>query len=426
MRRPATIEHLYLDFDSFFASVEQQLRPELRGRPVGIIPSDGQHGGCIAASREAKAAGIRGVVSRREMLEVCPDIALVPQRPMVYRRAHNAAVSAIGSVVPVSAVKSIDEMHCRLDIKERGEPMAVAARLKRRLADTIGPHITASIGFAANPHLAKIACKMDKPDGATVWDPDTAPVELAKVPFSAIPGIGSRMEARLHQAGITDMAGVLATSPKQLRQIWGNVHGERLWYAFHGYDVCAPRSKRSAIGHGRVLPASWTREPGGLENARRTGRLLATKAARRARREGWVAREFSLSLKFVGPYDIRRGAEQRAWWDCADLPGASDDHACLAAFERLWARIRDRAPHSPRHLQVQLGGLQQESARQLDLLDDADSERRRWKTITRTVDELNARYCKSAVTQGPWTPPPGGHAGGKIAFTRVPEAADFW
>ncbi len=58
MRKPDTIERLYLDFDGFFASVEQQARPHLRGRPVGVVPFAGTRHTCvIACSKEAKARG---------------------------------------------------------------------------------------------------------------------------------------------------------------------------------------------------------------------------------------------------------------------------------------------------------------------------------------------------------------------------------
>ena len=93
MRRPDTIEKLYLDFDGFFASVEQQVRPSLRSRPVGVVPFEGTEHTCIiACSREAKVAGVKSIMSVREALEVCPDIALVPQSPDLYRRAHNASL----------------------------------------------------------------------------------------------------------------------------------------------------------------------------------------------------------------------------------------------------------------------------------------------------------------------------------------------
>ena len=60
MRRPQTIEHLYLDFDGFFASVEQQVHPHLRGKPVGVVPfKDAEHTCVIACSREAKLTASR-------------------------------------------------------------------------------------------------------------------------------------------------------------------------------------------------------------------------------------------------------------------------------------------------------------------------------------------------------------------------------
>ena len=59
MRKPAGVERLYIDFDSFFATAEQHLQPHLRGRPVGVIPIDTPNTGLIAASREAKRLGIK-------------------------------------------------------------------------------------------------------------------------------------------------------------------------------------------------------------------------------------------------------------------------------------------------------------------------------------------------------------------------------
>ena len=106
---------LHIDLNSFFASVEQQMHPHLRGKPVGVVPfKDAQHTCVIACSREAKLRGVKNVMNIEEARERCPDIILVPQSPDLYRRAHNTLISEITAVIPVDAVKSIDELTCRV------------------------------------------------------------------------------------------------------------------------------------------------------------------------------------------------------------------------------------------------------------------------------------------------------------------------
>jgi DNA polymerase-4 len=94
VRRPTQIECLYLDFDGFFASVEQTVYPELRGKPVGVVPFIETDRTCvIAVSREAKLFGIGNAMPVAEAKALCPAILLVPQSPDLYRRAHNALLS---------------------------------------------------------------------------------------------------------------------------------------------------------------------------------------------------------------------------------------------------------------------------------------------------------------------------------------------
>ena len=305
MRRPSDVERLYLDFDGFFASVEQAARPRLRGRPVGVVPFAGTDRTIIiACSREAKLAGVKNVMPVQEARHRCPDIVLIPQSPDLYRRAHNALISEIGAVLPVAAIKSIDELTCDIEPAHRSDPQALGGRIKTRLRDHIGPYITCSIGIAANRQLAKMACKAGKwhsgqyGDGLMVWHPSVMPDPLLKLPLDEVPGIGPRMAGRLVQAGIVDMAALLATAPKQMRGLWRNVNGERLWYAPHGYDVRPPSSGRGMYGHGRVLPP----EHRSVDAARSASRLLATKTARRMRRDGWCAGRLTLWLS------IREGA----------------------------------------------------------------------------------------------------------------------
>ena len=415
MRQPATIERLYLDFDGFFASVEQQARPALRGRPVGIVPFDSTTHTCvIACSKEAKRRGVSNIMPVLEAKKICPELVLVPQNPDLYRRAHHALLAEISAVIPVDAIKSIDELTCRLERADRDDPLGLARRIKTRLRDNIGPYITCSIGFAANRLLAKMAGKINKPDGVTVWHPADMPGPLLDIPLKNVPGVGKRMSGRLQDAGIVSTRALWQTQPKQLRQLWGNVTGERLWYALHGYDIQAPVSGRGMFGHGRVLPPGWR----DLGHAHECSRLLLVKAARRMRHAGFYAGRLWLWLSM----------RDDRWSRDLPLPIVHDDQACLAGLETLWAKARAQVPPHARviRLGVALFDLSPANARQLDLLVNDDAARRRWESVTSAMDSLNAKYGKTIVSLGTWTPPPGGYAGGKISYTRIPRAEDFW
>ena len=415
MRKPETIERLYLDFDGFFASVEQQARPALRRKPVGVVPFANTTTTCvIAASKEAKRFGVKNVMNVAEAKRICPNIILVPQTPDLYRRAHNTLLAEIGAVIPIDAIKSIDELTCRLDARQRENPVELSNKIKDRISRFVGPHITCSIGFAPNRHLAKIAGKQDKPNGTTVWMPSDIPKALYPLPFDDIPGIGSRMEQRLHQHGITDMEKLLAIPPKHMRKIWRNVTGERLWYALHGYDIQAGQSERGMFGHGRVLPP----ELRSIDKAEPIARMLLVKAARRMRHAGYYS---SHLMVWCQSFERSFGDQQR-------LPVVSDDQACLSNLKSVWNRLRLIVPKHTKIVRVgvTLGDISKAGTRQLDILIDDDVERRQWERVTKAVDALNKRYSKSLVTLGPWAPPKGGHLGGKISYTRIPNPEDFW
>lgn len=416
MRKPETIERLYLDFDGFFASVEQQARPELRGKPVGVIPMKGvtRNSCIIACSKEAKARGLKNVMSIEEARAQCPELVLASQSPDLYRRAHSALLSEISAILPIDAVKSIDELTCRLDSAAITDPEGLTAKLKARIRENVGPFITCSIGMAANRQLAKIACKVDKPDGVTIWRPEDMPAPLLARPLEDVPGVGPRMVVRLERAGVTGMADLYALQPKQMRKLWGNVNGERHWYALHGYDIQAMPSKRGMYGHGRVLPPSNRPLPKAYDSAR----LLLVKAARRMRRDGWRAGSLWLWMSLRG----------RAYHDSEPLHQVNDDHACLAALAVLWRRVEARLKPGETifRLGVVLAELTPADERQLDWIENDDARRRKWERVQTAIDRLNGRYAGTVVTQGFWTPPPGGYAGGKIAYTRIPKREDFW
>lgn len=417
MRRPETIEKLYLDFDGFFASVMQQAMPGLRGRPVGVIPFETSAAYAtvvIACSKEAKAAGCKNVMRVPEALATCPDLVLVAQRPDLFRRAHNALLNEIVCEIPIETVKSIDELTCALDGAAIAAPEALASRIKRRISRNIGDQITCSIGFAANRLLAKVAGEVDKPNGVTIWQPEDMPGPLLHMPLESIPGIGQRMERRLNAAGIKTMDELWRVQPKHLRALWGNVNGERMWYALHGYAIHAMPTARSMFGHGRVLSPSWRT----VECARSCSRLLLAKAARRMRRDGYYASLLGLWL------DMRNGV----WFRQRELPSVQDDHACLKVLNSLWDKAECEVTRRAEIVRVgvTLSELTLAGERQFDLFLNDVKERQRCELVTKTIDRLNRKFGRRVVTLGPWIPPPGGYAGGKIAYNRIPSAEDFW
>lgn len=421
MRKPETIERLYLDFDGFFASVEQQCDRRLRGRPVGVVPFEGTtRTAVIACSREAKAFGVKNVMPIEEAKRLCPDLVLVPQKPDLYRRAHNALLSEIETVIPIDTAKSIDELTCRLDEGGRADPRGLATRMKAAIADNIGSIITCSIGFAANRQLAKIACKEGKRhsggygDGLMIWRPEDLPGPLLAVPMEDIPGVGGNMVRRLCRSYIYTTEQLYNLQPKHMRRLWNNVTGERLWYALHGYDIQAPASSRGMFGHGRVLPP----ESRSISGAREIARLLLTKAARRLRRENFFASGLWLWLS------IRDGS----WMGKRQLPIVNDDQAILSALAELWDKVHRDYPRGLTifRIGVTLYDLSPAHERQLDFLIDDDRERRRWQSASEAIDALNKRYAGTVVSLGMWRPPAGGNVGGKISYTRIPSAEDFW
>ena len=124
MDRPLTA--LFVDCDSYFASVEQHLDPGLRGRPVGVAPVLAESSCCIAASYEAKACGVKTGTGIREARILCPGIAIVESKPAEYIRYHHRIVAAVEDCIHVEAVLSIDEMWAWLPYNLR-QPATVEA-----------------------------------------------------------------------------------------------------------------------------------------------------------------------------------------------------------------------------------------------------------------------------------------------------------
>ena len=247
---------LFVDMNSYFASVEQDTRPELRGRPVAIVPMMADTTCCLAASYEAKAFGVKTGTAVSDAKLLCPGLVLVEARHEIYVQYHHRIVEAVESCLPVTAVLSVDEMACRLMGRERPllAAMELGRQVKRRILEKVGPMMRSSVGLATNRYLAKVASDMEKPDGLVALPLDILPEALRQLKLRDLPGIGARMEKRLNQQGIQTMDQLLALDCDQAGEVWGSVLGSRLghWLRGEDFDMDEPEHLKS-MSHQHVL-----------------------------------------------------------------------------------------------------------------------------------------------------------------------------
>src|SRR3984957_8995952 len=164
---PDRFTYLHIDLNSFFASVEQQLHPEYRGKPTAVVPTMADTTCCIAASYEAKALGIKTGTRVGKAKEICPEIILIEGDHNVYSEYSRRIGEAVDRCCPVAHTTSIDEVVCELIGREQEPPRArqIALAIKQAIKDDVGDSLRCSIGMAPNRYLAKIASDMQKPDG---------------------------------------------------------------------------------------------------------------------------------------------------------------------------------------------------------------------------------------------------------------------
>ncbi|MBI4351945.1 MAG: DNA polymerase [Elusimicrobia bacterium] len=395
------VSWLYLDMNSFFASVEQELDPSLRGKPVAVVPLRADSTCCIAVSYEGKAFGVKTGTLVGEARRLCPGMKFIVGDHSNYVRYHNKIVEAVESCVPVDSVCSIDELACRLTGSQRDLETAcdLALKIKAAIRDKAGSSLKCSIGLGPNRFLAKIAGDMKKPDGFTVIRPCDLPRLLYRLKLRDIPGVGAKMEARLKQEELFTMEQLLALGPREMRKAWGSVAGEELWHLLRGEEVPLKTTEQKSLGHSHVLPPELRTRPGAL----RILKKLTDKAAARLRKEGFYASHIRIFARFTG---------QDGWQARCTLMETQDTPAFINAIKTLWKELPQGRVFA---VGVALSGLVPEAFHSPSLFEDQRRGR-----LTKTLDQLNARFGSDALHYGA-VHESKGLVPLRIAFTRIPD-----
>jgi DNA polymerase-4 len=416
---PPRVRWLFVDMNSYFASVEQERRPELRGRPIAVVPVMADTTCAIAASYEAKAFGVRTGTQVGEAKRMCPGLVLVEARHELYVEYHNRIVEAVERCVPVSIVLSIDEMACSLMGRE--QPLFAALDLARRVKASIrekaGATLRCSIGLAPNRYLAKIASDMDKPDGLMALTPDLLMTALSRLELRDLPGVGARMEKRLHASGIRTMPQLLALSREQLNRAWGSVGGERLWHWLRGEDFHdAELEHPKSVSHSHVLPPELRTEEGCYAVAHK----LLHKAAMRLRSGELWTTHVSLTIRYLTPKTQDLERHWSAWSQGVAVMACQDNPTLVEVLRKLWAaRPQDERRRKPFAVGVWLGELVPDCLHTLSLFSNLEDEARRAR-LTHAMDAMNHKYGTVTLFSASMLPARAA-APTRIAFTSVPD-----
>ncbi len=393
---------LFLDFDSFFASCEQQRDPGLRGRPVGVVPVATRHTCCIAASAEAKRFGVRTGTPIAEAERLCPGIIFVLAEHRVYIEFQQRAMEAIDRCAPVWGVHSIDELSIKLcpRTRERGAAIELGRAIKRSLRERVGEAVRCTIGIAANRFLGKTACNLGKPDGLVVMDRQVLRERVFGLDVEKLTGIGTNMGVRLRRKGVGTVDALYRRTEPELRAVWGGVVGTMWWEQLRGgADYYDRPTTRQSVSHGHIMDPSL-RTP---EGARAVGVRLLSKACVRLRDMGHHASRMHVSV---------RTEEGTRWGTDQSFEPTRDSLELQRVFVRAWSPPRER----PKQVVVTLSGLVPSESVEEPLFDRA----RRSDGLSDTLDRITRRFGYDAVYTGSMHAAKGA-APRRIAFGNIPD-----
>lgn len=372
------LRYLYLDLNSFFASVEQQDRPELRGRPVATVPVMADTSFVVAASYEAKAFGVKCGTMIRDARELCPGIEIVQCRAPLYVHYHKRILEVVEDVLPIDQVCSIDEVRFRLlgDEREPDHALALAKRMKQKILDSVGECLTCSVGVAPNSFLAKVGTEIQKPNGLVVLQKEDLPGKLYSLKLTDFPGINRRMQVRLNAAGIFTTEQMCRASKQELAKGFGSVIGEKWWYLLRGFETSNRDQPRKTLGHSHVLSPERRTDQGCREVLLR----LLSKASARLRSEGLCAGAMSVGV--VG--------FKKSWQARVHLPATQDSLTLNEAFGEVWP---GRDFERPRTVGIVFYDLRPSADVTPNLFDTvADCTK-----LSHTIDAMNQKFGKNKV-----------------------------
>lgn len=379
---------LYFDLDCYFASIEQQLNPNLQGKPIIVVPMEHDAASAIAVSYDARKYGVKTGTKVYDAKKLCPEIICVQARPKVYVHYHHLIFAEIDKHLLVDHVFSIDEGACRLTgaLQQEVNAIKIARTIQNSLKQTIGDIISCSIGIAPNKFIAKIASNIIKPNGVTVIHHQDIQSTLSKLKLRDLPGIGNSTEKRLITQGVSSVSDLYEQkSPGDLERIFGSITGQRYFYLLRGVDLGIQETKKTSISQSKVL----IEDEKIIQNARQVTMQLALKATARLRSQNLTSSKVTLQINCLNKQTLKQSQKTQK---------ANDSHtlskALLNCFDLL---LQNTKITHIQKISLTLTTLE-EPTNQLPLI-DLSSQKKKNK-VSKVLDDLNAKYGAGAISIG--------------------------
>lgn len=371
---------MHIDLNSCFATVEQQARPRLRGRPVAVVNRRTDTTMIVTASYEAKAMGVKLGMRLRDAKRLCPGLIGLESDPPKYKYVYHQLMRIMSDYSAHVRMKSIDEGV--IDFSEstaalQGRDLReIGWEIKQRLWDEIGCAMNCNVGISTNRFLAKTAAGLHKPNGLDIITHENLRETLGALELEDLTGIARANAARLRSVGLMTPLEFLDADEVTLRKVvFKSIEGMHWHQRLHGHEVDKRDFALKSAGRQYVLDGY--RLP--REQVLKRLHHLCEETGAKVRSKRYQAR---------GVMVYARTYDHGGWHGkyMAPLPFFSNE-AIYAHATRLFAS----APDGIKMIAVTCYGLEPRDARdgQLSLLGD---ELARDHAITDAVDEINQRY----------------------------------
>lgn len=374
---------MHIDLNSCFATVEQQARPLLRGRPVAVVNRRTDKTMIITASYEAKKLGITLGTKVYEAKKLCPELVVVESDPPKYRYVYHKLMDIMKRYSAHITMKSIDEgiidfHQTSSDIAAR-DLVEVGYEIKRALKEEVGCWMRCNVGIGTNRFLAKTAAGLHKPDGLDVLTHENLRDTFAKLKLTDLTGIAGRNEARLNRVGIyTPLEFLDADVVTLQKMVFKSINGLYWHQRLRGWEVDDVAHDVKTVGRQYVL------ESFELSRAEILQRLhhLCESVGHRMRSKNKVARGVIVAGKSrsQGYWHFRR---------MSPLPFFTNQ-AIYAQAAMLFAR----APSDTTKISITCYQLENGLGNQLSLFGD---QLAREQQVTSAIDEINQRFGDRTV-----------------------------